>query len=294
MQTMITNTYGAIDMGSNAIRLLICNAFTHEDGVQYKVVNLMRVPIRLGEDVFTEGRIPVDKQMALLDLMKGFHYMMKAYNVEAYRACGTSAMREAENGSEVAELIKHECGVNIEIISGEEEADLIFSSGMHEIITPEGNYLYVDVGGGSTEISVIYNGNRILSRSFKIGTVRMLKEAVAEDTLSELQEWLESVGKQYAPSCILGSGGNINRVRKILGDKSIQYQELKELYDSVTNMTIDERILKFGLNPYRADVIEYALKIFITVMKYAKVEDLQVPKLGLVDGIVRQLYNKDR
>lgn len=294
MQTMITNTYGAIDIGSNAIRLLICNAFTHDQGVQYKVVNLMRVPIRLGEDVFTEGRIPVDKQMALLDLMKGFYYMMKAYKVEAYRACGTSAMREALNGAEVAELIKHECGVNVEIISGEEEADLIFYSGMHEIIAPKGNYLYVDVGGGSTEISVIYNGNRILLKSFKIGTVRMLKEAVAEDTLSELHSWLETIAEQYAPSCILGSGGNINRVRKILDEKSIQYQDLNDLYNSVKTMTIDERILKFGLNPYRADVIEYALKIFITVMKYAKVRELQVPKLGLVDGVIRQLYRKEK
>ena len=292
MQTMETNTYGAIDMGSNAIRLLICNAFTHDEGVKYKVVNLMRVPIRLGEDVFTDGRIPVDKQMALLDLMKGFYYMMKAYNVESYRACGTSAMREAINGAEVVELIKHECGVDIEIISGEEEADVIFSSGMHEVRMPDKNYLYVDVGGGSTEISVIYNGNRIISRSFKIGTVRMLKEAVAEETISELHDWLETIAQQYMPSCILGSGGNINRVRKILEDKPIQYQDLVELYNSVTDMTIDERILKFGLNPYRADVIEYALEIFITVMKYAKIKELQVPKLGLVDGIVRQLYNK--
>lgn len=293
---MNRETLGAIDIGSNAIRLLI-NYVEQNGTVVFKKAAFIRVPIRLGEDVFTQGSIGNEKRERFCVAMQAFSHLMKTFNVRAYRACATSAMREAKNGAEVVEYIRCNSGVVIEIISGKEEAETIFEAGdIAGLMNADRSYLYVDVGGGSTEVTIYSNHQRVTSESFPLGTVRMLSDAVDKGEMKRFKEWLKEVAEPYNPIAIIGSGGNINKVHKLLSKKekeSLHYVEMKLLYDQLDGMDYEDRIKKFGLNTYRADVIMPALKIFLTVGKACKIDEIIVPKIGLADGIIHKLHNQN-
>lgn len=284
-----------IDIGSNAIRLMISNIDENKSVKEFKKSAFLRVPIRLGEDVFTKGEISEDKKMRLCEAMKGFSHLIKAYNVSRFRACATSAMRDARNGKEIVDAIQKASGINIEIINGHEEADIIYQAGgLDKVMDKNRNYLYVDVGGGSTEIVLYSSQKKITSESFQLGTVRLLVNAVDESEKEIFKSWLADIYKKYSPLSVIASGGNINKVFKLLGKKDgeyINYTELKVLYDTLREMSYEERILNYKLKSYRADVIIPAMYIFTTVCKICKVNEVFAPKVGLVDGIIHYLYN---
>ncbi len=294
---MKTETLAAIDIGSNAIRLLIYNIDTNGLSVDFKKAAFLRVPIRLGEDVFTKRCISVEKQEMMMNAMYAFSYSMKVYGVDRYRACATSAMRDASNGVEIVELIRKNSGIHIEIINGQEEADIIFEAGgLEKVMDKNRNYLYVDVGGGSTEVVLFNNQQKILTRSFQLGTVRILSDAVDEGEFDELRKWLKKFYKDYFPLSIIGSGGNINKIHKLLGKKEneyISYPEIRVFYETMKDMTYDERILNYKLKNYRADVIIPAMKIFNIICKTCKINEIYVPKVGLADGIIHHLYHEN-
>ncbi len=287
-------TLAAIDIGSNAIRLMIKNIESAAGVVEYNKVAFLRVPIRLGEDVFGKGYIGRGKAYRLNEALIGFSHIMKAYKVSACMAYATSAMRDAQNGQEIIEEIYRNSGIEISVISGNKEAEIILEAGGScAVADVTANYLYVDVGGGSTEIIVRSNMQNVTARSFQIGTVRMLADKVEKREREEFKKWLETVYEQYGPLSMIASGGNINKTFKLLGKypgETIGYPELKVLYDTLRGMDYDERILNFKLNPYRADVIIPALKIFLKVSKICKVNEIYVPKVGLVDGMIHHLY----
>ena len=272
---MKTETLAAIDIGSNAIRLLISSVDNNGGVSDFKKAAFLRVPIRLGEDVFTKGVISEEKRQLLVDALTGFSYIIRAYKVSRYRACATSAMRDAANGSEIVDYIKSHCNIDVEIISGQEEGDIIFEAGgLDKVMDRDRNYLYVDVGGGSTEIILYSNYQKLFSESFQLGTVRMLTDTVEKKS-------------------IIASGGNINKVHKILGKRDGEYigaTELKILYDAMKEMSYEERILNYKLKSYRADVIVPAMKIFSTICKSCKINEIYAPKVGLVDGIIHHIY----
>lgn len=292
---MNAETLGAIDIGSNAIRLLISNVDSNNGtGADFKKAAFIRVPIRLGEDVFTKGRISEAKQNLLRDVMTGFFYIMKAYGVDRYKALATSAMRDADNGQAVVELIRTQCNIEIDIIDGLTEGEIIVEAGgLNSIMEKEQNYLYVDVGGGSTEVILYSNFRKIKSESFSIGTLRLLSGSVCKKEKGRFKEWLDDVYKSYYPLRIIASGGNINKVHKLLGKyegQYINYPELKVLYATLNEMSIEERIMNYKLKSNRADVIAPAMKIFLTVCKHCKINEIYVPKVGLADGIIHHLY----
>lgn len=291
---MIIDTLAAIDIGSNAIRLLVSNIETYKTQQEFKKLAFVRVPIRLGEDVFTTRMIGPEKQQRLSDALVGFAYIMKSFRVLDFRAYATSAMREALNGADVVEQIYKLSGIRIEIISGEQEADTIYAAGgLKQILSSSQTFLYVDVGGGSTEVIVYSDGSKIEARSFRLGTVRMLTGMVDDAEMDAFKSWLKEVAKQYSPTCIIGSGGNINKVQRLLGKKDSEpfsFVELSSLYKTLKAMSYEERVLELNLNTYRADVIVPALKIFYTVAKTCKIQEIAVPRLGLADGIIKQLY----
>ncbi len=291
---MNRETLAAIDIGSNAIRLLI--EYIESNGsVAFKKAAFVRVPIRLGEDVFTQGAIGDEKRNKLCCAMSSFSSLMQTFNVKSYRACATSAMREAANGSEVVDFIRKESGINIEIISGIEEAKTIFEAGdIGRFISGDQNYIYVDVGGGSTEVTVYSGHRRVTSESFPLGTVRMLSAKEKID-LREFKDWLERIALPFKPVAIIGSGGNINKVHKLLMKRqgeAIKYAELRTLYDQLKVLSYEQRIKQFSLNTYRADVIIPAMKIFQTAAKTCKIDNIIAPRIGLADGIIHQLYNR--
>ncbi len=291
---MKRETLAAIDIGSNAIRLLINYVDKTGGEVIFKKAAFIRVPIRLGEDVFTQGFIGDEKRERLTEAMASFRHLMNTFEVRAYRACATSAMREAKNGAEVVAYIRQNSDINIEIISGTEEAETIFEAGgLAGLMGGSQSYLYVDVGGGSTEVTIYSNRKRVDSRSFPLGTVRSISNAVDSSEYQKFKSWLKEVALSHKPVAIIGSGGNINKVHKLLYKKdkeSIRYVELKLMYDHIEGMTDEQRVNNMGLNDYRADVIVPAMKIFITVAKSCKIDEIMVPKVGLADGIINHLY----
>lgn len=291
-------TIGAIDIGSNAIRLLVSVVDENNAAADFKRAAFLRVPIRLGEDVFTIGRIGKQKEQLLTEALTGFSYLMRVYGVSRYRAFATSAMRDAANGSEIVSAIREKCGINIEIIDGLTESEIIFEAGgLSQFMNRVSNAIYVDVGGGSTEIILYCNGEKIRQESFRIGTVRMLEGAVEESEQERFKKYLKAIYKEYYPLSIIGSGGNINKIYKVLGAPEshlILYPEFKVLYDSLTSMSLDERVLNYKLKNNRADVIVPAMKIFLTVCKHCKVNEIFVPKLGLADGIIRHIFFNER
>ena len=281
----------AIDIGSNAMRLLINNIIEHEGQKFYKKVDIVRVPIRLGTEAFKEKTISPYTQKRLLNAMHAYKHLMDSHEVTKYRGCATSAMREAENGADLIQQIKLETGINIEIIDGKEEAAIIYANHIEKLIDDKGAYLYVDVGGGSTEVTYFKNGEIINSKSFKIGTIRILNDMVSTPMWDEMKAWLE-VNLQGVAVELIGSGGNINKVHKISRKdpkKPLNYDYLTNFYKLLKSHTYEERVLKLDLNPDRADVIIPAMKIFTSIMRWTKAKHIHVPKIGLADGIIKQL-----
>ncbi|MDR1621863.1 MAG: hypothetical protein LBS00_05770 [Synergistaceae bacterium] len=291
------NTVAAIDIGSNAVRLLISNLEKESGegggGAKARKVAYLRIPVRLGEDVFSTGSIGDEKKELLCSALKGFRHIMEAFGVKKYRACATSAMRESANGEEIARTLRGESGIAVEIITGHEEAEIVYeASSLSETQDRGKNYLYVDVGGGSTEVVVYADRRKRESYSFRLGTVRILNKDVRREDLFFFKKKLAEIRKKYPSPKIVASGGNINKAHKLLdkrGGENISFAELEALFETLKKMTYEERIQKFVINPYRADVIVPALKIFLTISKLCGAEELIVPKVGLVDGIVHQL-----
>ncbi|MGB3773750.1 MAG: exopolyphosphatase [Leeuwenhoekiella sp.] len=288
--------YGAIDIGSNAIRLLVANVIQNENSAPlFRKSALVRVPIRLGADVFKQQMISEENVQRMIDTMNAFKLLMNAHRVVAYRACATSAMREAKNGTEVANLIKKKTGVNIQIIDGNDEAAIIANTDLKAFIESDGSYLYVDVGGGSTEFTLYSKGQVIASKSFKLGTVRILEGLVGHGMWNEVETWIRGTTKGFSKIELIGSGGNINKIFKISGKKPgkpLSYFYLMNFYDFMQQFTYEERIIELDLNEDRADVILPAARIYLSAMKWSRAKNIHVPKIGLSDGIIKSLFQE--
>lgn len=287
--------YAAIDIGSNAVRLLISNVIEHNGPTQFKKSELVRVPIRLGADVFLKNHISNSNIKRLSDALKAFSLLMRVNGVVAYKACATSAMREAHNARAVVETIFNETGVRIDIIDGQTEAKIIAATDLNTILNPKKIYLYVDVGGGSTEFSILEGQTKILSKSFKIGTVRLINNKVIDSTWMDLKQWIKINTRNYDDIIVLGSGGNINKLFKMSNKKpltALKMKFLKTTVEELSTLSYEDRILKLGLKPDRADVILPATKLFLKAMKWSGAKSLLVPKIGLSDGIIKSIYAK--
>jgi exopolyphosphatase/guanosine-5'-triphosphate,3'-diphosphate pyrophosphatase len=290
--------FAAIDIGSNAIRLLISNVIISEDREpQFKKSSLVRVPIRLGADAFIgDGAISTANITRMISAMEAFKLLMNVHGVERYRACATSAMREASNGSEVTDQVLSQTGIKIDIIGGKEEATIISSTDLNELIEGDSSYLYVDVGGGSTEFTLFSKGKIINSKSFKMGTVRLLhnKKAINKEIFINVEKWIKKNTKDLKRVSLIGSGGNINKLFKMSGrteGKPISFIYLNAQYQFLKQMTYNDRVSELSLNPDRADVIIPATKIYLSAMKWSGARKIYVPKIGLSDGIIKTLYH---
>ncbi|HEY0895989.1 MAG TPA: exopolyphosphatase [Sphingobacteriaceae bacterium] len=287
--------YAAIDVGSNAVRLLIADVVIKGSEVTSKKNSLIRVPLRLGDDAFLNKRLSDQKAEDLVKTFSAFRHLMDVYRVSDYMACATSAMRESVNGPEVVERIRKEAGIDLEIIDGGKEASIIYSSHIEQHLDRKKNYLYIDVGGGSTELSVFCGQELKASRSFDIGTIRMLDNQDKEETWKDLREWIRQHTRHIKNPTGIGTGGNINKLFKMSQEKegtALTFVRLRALYNHLNSFSLKERITQLGLNEDRADVIMPASEIFLTVMKWAGVKSIYVPKAGLVDGIIQLLVEK--
>jgi exopolyphosphatase/guanosine-5'-triphosphate,3'-diphosphate pyrophosphatase len=286
--------YAAIDIGSNAMRLLVTNIVEQANfAPQFNKSSLVRVPIRLGQDAFTVGEITAENIDRMVDAMKAFKLLMKVHKVEQYRACATSALREAYNGKEVIEIIKKRADIVIDIIDGKKEAAIIAASDLTRFINSDKTFLYVDVGGGSTEFSLFVEGKIRSSKSFKIGTVRLLNNMVSEIVWDEIEKWIKNNTESLDNITLIGSGGNINKLFKLSEkhqDKPLSYMYIQAQYQKLSNMSYEQRIADLGLNPDRADVIIPATQIYLNAMKWSGARNIYVPKIGLSDGIVKAMY----
>lgn len=286
--------YAAIDIGSNAMRLLVVNIVEQEGKeTQFNKSSLVRVPIRLGQDAFTVGEISAENADRMCDAMKAFNLLMKVHKVEAYKAFATSAMREAYNGKEVVALIKKKADIKVEIIDGKKEAAIIASTDLHHLLKTDKTYLFVDVGGGSTEFTLFSDGKIVTSRSFKVGTVRLLNEMVSDIVWQEIEKWIKTNTADFDEVTLIGSGGNINKLFKMSGkmqDKPMSYLYINSQYAFLNSLTYNQRISELGLNPDRADVIIPAVRIYLNAMKWSGARNIYVPKIGLSDGIVKAMY----
>jgi exopolyphosphatase/guanosine-5'-triphosphate,3'-diphosphate pyrophosphatase len=289
--------YAAIDIGSNAIRLLVHNVIeTSGRPPQFFKNALVRVPVRLGEDSFTKGIISRENALRIRKTLKAFLLLIEVSGVEKYRACATSALREARNGREILEEVRSELGLDVELIDGKTEASIIAGTDLRDLIRQDKSYLYVDVGGGSTELTLFSGGRVISSRSFRIGTVRLLKDMVTERDWEELKQWIQKETHRYPKLSIVGSGGNINKLYKMSGRKTgqpLSYIWLNAHYQLLQSMSYEERILELGLNPDRADVILPATRIFLLAAKWSGAKKIYVPQIGLADGIIKDLYFRE-
>lgn len=288
----------AIDIGSNAARLLITEVTTDDKNKpSFNKISLIRVPLRLGFDVFETGKISGGKIELLLNTMKGFSNLIKAFQVIPYKACATSAMRDAANASEIISLIKNETGIEIEVITGSQEASFVFENHIAENMDKDHSYLYIDVGGGSTELTFYSNNSLIFKDSFNIGTIRLLKKAVPDETWDEMKNDIKLKTKGQKQVTAIGSGGNINKIfslSKRKDGKPLSLELLRDYYKELSNVSLEDRINIYKLRDDRADVIVPALQIYINVMRWAGATEIYVPKIGLADGLVQHLWGKQR
>ena len=286
----------AIDIGSNAARLLITEVKSHPNGKPvFTKMNLVRVPLRLGFDVFENKTISPEKKEMFLQTMQAFKFLMNAYKVDAVKACATSAMRDATNAADIIALIKNATGIAIEVITGDMEANLIYENHVAENLDTDHSYMYIDVGGGSTEISFFSNGILVFKKSFNIGTIRLLKEMVTDTDWEELKNTLKAVTKGHQEVVAIGSGGNINKIfslSKRKDGKSLNIDLLRDYYKELGAVSLEERIIKYALRADRADVIIPALQIYVNVMRWAGALEIYVPKIGLADGLVQHLWEE--
>lgn len=284
----------AIDIGSNAARLLINEVKKDSRGKpEFTKLNLLRIPLRLGMDVFTRGRIGEEREQMVLDSMQIFSDLMRIYQVEHYRACATSAMRDATNGREIITAVKKSSGIDIEIISGDEEATLIYENHIAEGMDKNYAYLYIDVGGGSTELTFYENGKLKYKHSFNIGSIRLLNHLVTDDQWKEMKEEIRKNINSKKPVMAIGSGGNINKVfsmSKTKEGKPLTATAIKKCYKEMSLLSVQERISKYGFREDRADVLVPALQIFINVMQWSETQKIFVPKISVADGLIRSIY----
>jgi len=288
----------AIDIGSNAARLLICDVIeTDKSNPQFIKLNLVRVPLRLGFDVFEYGFISAKKEDDILNTLQAYNHLMKVHEVDKYIACATSAMRDARNAEAIIARIKQQTGIAIKVISGKEEADTIFQNHIENYLDKEHSYLYIDVGGGSTELTLFDNNKPIFEESFNIGTIRMLKNKVDDKEWQRFKNFIKSETKNYKNLMGIGSGGNINKIfsmSKKKEGKPITAEILKNYFDELSKMSVEERMIQYNLREDRADVILPALQIYNSIMRWSNISEIYVPKFGLADGLVRSLYYQNK
>lgn len=288
--------YAAIDIGTNAARLLI-GEVTENNGLSYvKKISYTRVPLRLGFEVFTDGFISKDKTTQFIKTIKAYKLIAEVYDVQNIRACATSAMREAENGLDVKNKIKKETGINIEIIQGEEEANIIFSTFFLLAFDKASPFLVIDVGGGSTEVSVFEEGKRIAGKSFNIGTIRLLKDKVSPTIWDEINDWIDSSIDISMPHKVFATGGNINKMHKILNKRFMQpikSREFQRLFKKLRRMSYQQRMDTYQLKPDRADVIVPACEIYSFILNKIDCKEIFVPKIGLSDGMIYEMFKTE-
>lgn len=293
---MKVNCYAAIDIGSNGVRLLVKTIakVKHSPAVAKKT-SLVRVPIRLGEDVFEKGQISERNVSRMIQAMKAFQSLMQANEVDGYRACATSAMRDAENGNVLVKTIQEQTGIHIEVIDGNDEAAIIASTDLYELVQNDKTYLYVDVGGGSTEFTLFSKGASVASESFNIGTVRLIKNLVSEESWREAESWVREKTHKYHAIKMIGSGGNINHIYKYSDrddGKPLTFTYLSSYYQLLKSLTYEERVMQLNMKLDRADVIVPATEIYLNAMKWSGARKIYVPKIGLADGIIKMLYSQ--
>jgi len=285
----------AIDIGSNAARLLISEAIVNNGKPKFNKLNLVRVPMRLGFDVFEKGEISKPKLGMIIQTMKAYGHLLNVYGVTHLKACATSAMRDARNSEDVIRKVKLETGIQINIISGDEEANYVYENHIAENLDKEHSYLYIDVGGGSTELTFFADGKLRYKESFNIGTIRLLKNMVTETTWEEMRDHLRNNTKSKLPMVAIGSGGNINKIfslSKKKEGKPLHLELLRDYYKELSSFSLEDRIRIYDMREDRADVIVPALQIFINVMRWADIDQIYVPKIGLADGLIQSLYEE--
>ncbi|OAQ39842.1 exopolyphosphatase [Pedobacter psychrophilus] len=286
--------YAAIDIGSNAIRLLIANITNNNGVISFKKNSLIRVPVRLGDDAFLNHSISDKKADDVIKTMVAFRNLMDVYKVKDYMACATSALRESKNGDELVKRIFEASNINLEIIGGQKEAHIIYSSHVDQTLDRKKNYLYIDVGGGSTELSIFSNGKIQASKSFNLGTIRILDNQDKPETWDEMKLWLRKETTNYKVLIGIGTGGNINKIFRLSEEKenkALSFLKLKAQYEYLNSFSLKDRINILGLNQDRADVIIPASELFLTVMRWGGIKQIFVPKVGLVDGIIQVLID---
>ena len=286
----------AIDIGSNAARLLICEASVYKDGtVDFTKLTLLRIPLRLGFDVFDNGIITDGKKKKLIETLKAYKLLMDIYNVTAFKGCATSAMRDATNGPKILQEIFSETGLKIDIITGQEEANIIYETHIAEKLSDNKSYLYIDVGGGSTEITLYSQNHTIFKESFNIGTIRMLHNKVSDEQWEHMKWYIKTYARNYQPLEAIGTGGNINKIFSISKRKEgkpLTLELLKDYYKELSYTPLDERKHLYQFRDDRADVIVPALQVYISIMRWALADEIYVPKIGLADGLIKMLYNE--
>ena len=285
--------YAAIDIGSNAMRVLISNVVETKQKVHFQKNTLVRAPIRLGEDSFTFGEISKKNLKRMISAMKAFKLLMKVHEVSHYQAYATSALREANNRREVVEQVKKKAGIKIEIIDGRKEAEIISNSKISDFLNTQKTFLFVDVGGGSTEFTIINEGKRVCSKSFKIGTVRLINNLVHDRVWEAIRNWITKMAKPYHKITLMGSGGNINKLFKLSNikeGKPLSVIKLNQMFLELESLSYEERIVKFELNPDRADVIIPAARIYLKALEWSGGQKIYVPKFGLSDGMIKYMH----
>lgn len=284
----------AIDIGSNAARLLISEASVYKDGtVDFTKLTLLRVPLRLGFDVFDTGAVSTEKKKKLLETIKAYKLLMSIYNVEAYKACATSAMRDAGNAGAILDEIYAETGIRINVITGQEEANIIYETHIAEKLSDNKSYLYIDVGGGSTEITLYAQKHTIFKESFNIGTIRLLHNKVTDEQWEHMKWYVKTYVRDYQPMEAIGTGGNINKIFSISKRKEgkpLTLDLLKDYYKELSYTPLDERKHLYQFRDDRADVIVPALQVYISIMRWSLADEIYVPKIGLADGLIKMLY----
>lgn len=288
----------AIDIGSNAARLLVSEASVYKDGsVDFTKLCLLRIPLRLGFEVFDKGYITDEKKHKMLETLKAYKIIMDIYQVEHMRACATSAMRDAANSKEILAAIKAETGLTVDIITGQEEASILYETHIAEKLAINKSYLYIDVGGGSTEVTLFAGNQTIFKESFNIGTIRLLHDKVTNEQWEHMKWYIKTHTRTYQPLEAIGSGGNINKIFSISKRKEgkpLSLDLLRDYYKELSSTTIDERKHLYQFRDDRADVIVPALQIYTSVMRWAEADEIYVPKVGLADGLIKMLYNEHK
>lgn len=285
----------AIDIGSNAARLLICEVEKKGKETEFNRLNILRIPLQLGFDVFEKGFIGSRKKKMLIDTIKAYKQLMKVYEVEHYMACATSAMRDAQNSKEIIKEIEAETSIEIEVITGELEAEIIYENHIAEFLDKDHSYLYMDVGGGSTELTLYHNNELVLQKSVNIGTVRLLTNKVSDDTWDELKDICKIIAKKHEHITGIGSGGNINKIFSLLRSKDdiyLQANAVRDMHKDIQELNVEERMKKYNIKKDRAEVIVPALLIYTNIFKWCNVEQILVPKIGLADGLIHHLYDQ--